>query len=103
LTDIGEWKEMNTPGIVALEFLGDVRQELEVDVVREERRKGSQATTQGEQHLKQSVQSVQSVVKAILALESLSVKSDVPVCCVINKTQKSRNNLKSSQHELIEF
>lgn len=78
---------MHTAGVLCLQILGNVRKELGVDGFCDERREGGQSSAQGEQNLEEGVQRMFGVVYSVLALEALSVESNVPVRGIINKLQ----------------
>jgi hypothetical protein len=48
--------------------------------------------TKGVQSLEQRVESRNSVVVAVLALESSSVESDVPICQLVDKSEQTRHD-----------
>lgn len=65
-----------------------MREEPQVDSLGKERRKRREATAQGKQNLEQCVQGVEGIIEPILALEALSVESNVPICRVVNQLEK---------------
>lgn len=83
---------MNTSGVLALQLLGDVREELQVDLVGEKGCERRQSSAESEQNLEKGVEGVECIIQAVLALESLSVESNVPVGGVVNKSQQARDN-----------
>jgi hypothetical protein len=48
--------------------------------------------TKGVQSLEQGVESRNSVVVAVLALESSSVESDVPICQLVDESEQTGHN-----------
>ena len=89
LADLGEGKEMHGAGVLCLEILGDVREELEVDGIGEEGGEGGEATAEGEEDLKEGVESVEGIVETVLALETLAVEADVPVGGVVDELEEA--------------
>ena len=68
-----------------------MRQEPQVDVVREERSERRQSSSQGEENFKKCVQSIQSFFDTEFTLEPFPVESDIPVRCVVYETKQTRN------------
>jgi len=83
---------MHAARVLCSQLLGNVRQELGIDGLCDERREGGQSSAESEQNLEEGVQRVFGVFYSILSLKALSVEADVPVCGVINELQQAGNH-----------
>jgi hypothetical protein len=76
---------VDTARVFSLEVFGDVWQQALIDRVCDERCEWSESLDEGEENFEKSVQCVLGVVEAELALQTLPVESNVPICCVVDE------------------
>ena len=66
--------------------------QLEIDGIGEKWRERSQCSTECVENFEECVQGMHRVVQPILALQALSIESDVPVGCIIQESEDPGDN-----------
>lgn len=91
LTSLRERKEVERADIVSnaesRDVGGEERSETLVDVLGEEGGEGGESSNEGEEGFEEGVESVGRVLETVLALESSSVESNVPVRELVNEVE----------------
>jgi hypothetical protein len=85
----GVWKEVHTAVVLGAELFGDVWQEAKIDVVGDERCEWGETTAKSKQDLEQSIEGMLGIFQTVLALETATVESNVPVGSVVDELRES--------------
>ncbi len=62
-----------------------MRQESEVNVVRDEGGERGKTTAEGVQNFEESAEGMLCVVKPVFAFQSSTVEANVPIRCIVNE------------------